>query len=130
VSGVSSVRVLSPHPDRVWRAVLWSVLLAWLGAGVAQLGLGLDLTAWLSWLPECRIRAWTGFDCPGCGMTRAWLLLAELRVVDAFHTHPLALPMLGATGFAAVRRSTKQRSTESQEQDDCRRHGSRAELHR
>lgn len=37
----------------------------------------------------CVIRKVTGFPCPGCGTTRAWLNLFKGHVVDAFYWHPL-----------------------------------------
>ena len=39
----------------------------------------------------CPIRLFTGFSCPGCGMTRAWrkILLGDIK--GAFYCHPLFL---------------------------------------
>ena len=40
-------------------------------------------------LPElCSFRRWTGTDCPGCGMTRAFISLAHGDVVAAWHYNP------------------------------------------
>jgi len=96
-------RVHSPHPDRVWQGLLVAALAGFGAAGVAQLGFGVDPSGWLAWLPDCRIRAWTGFDCPGCGMTRAWLLLAGWQLEASFRAHPLAGPLLVAAAVALGR---------------------------
>jgi hypothetical protein len=42
--------------------------------------------------PLCAVKALTGVDCPGCGMTRAFLLIGHGRIAEAADFHPLALP--------------------------------------
>lgn len=45
----------------------------------------------------CYTKALTGFPCPGCGMTRAWLSAFSLDFSSAFYYHPLFLfPVLVA----------------------------------
>ena len=47
--------------------------------------------------PQCTVSQLTGFDCAGCGMTRATHELLHLRVGRAFRYNPLvvaALPFL------------------------------------
>ena len=39
----------------------------------------------------CRMRAFTGMPCPGCGMTRAYLSLLHGNIKEAFFYHPLFL---------------------------------------
>ena len=52
--------------------------------------------------PECMFRAFTGWYCIGCGMTRALHALAHGDVLRAFSMNPLAVsllaisPLLGA----------------------------------
>ena len=43
----------------------------------------------------CPIKFATGVSCPGCGLTRAWLSVLELRLDLAFAYHPLfwAVPL-------------------------------------
>jgi len=39
-------------------------------------------------LPEtCMARAWSGRDCPGCGLTRSFVLLAHGHFRASFHMH-------------------------------------------
>lgn len=47
---------------------------------------------WRSPVPLCAVNAITGLDCPGCGMTRAFLLIGHGRVGEATKAHPLAVP--------------------------------------
>ena len=43
-------------------------------------------------LPElCSFRRWTGLDCPGCGMTRAFISVAQGDVVAAWGYNPASL---------------------------------------
>ena len=54
-------------------------------------------------VPLCAVKALTGVDCPGCGMTRAFLLIGHGRVAEARALHLLALPaFLVVAGMAAM----------------------------
>jgi hypothetical protein len=58
---------------------------------------------WRSPVPLCAINAFTGLDCAGCGMTRAFLLIGHGRVSEATDAHPLAVPaFLIVAGLAAA----------------------------
>ena len=57
---------------------------------------GCLLVAWM-WLElPCVIRFLTGWICPGCGMSRAWLALLHLDLAAAFYYHPMfwSVPVL------------------------------------
>lgn len=45
----------------------------------------------------CPIRFITGISCAGCGMTRAYAVFLQGRVLQAFHYHPLfwMVPLVG-----------------------------------
>lgn len=75
-----------------------------LAAGVflAHAGLGIDVVARLPDVILCPFRWLTGIDCPGCGMTRALLRLAQLRVHEALALHPLAPLLVAGLGWAAL----------------------------
>jgi hypothetical protein len=77
----------------VLRAAIAGVFALLLAALVANAAFGVDCTGLLQFLPGCPFRAATGAPCPGCGMTRAFLLLSQLRVGEAFAAHP-ASPFL------------------------------------
>ncbi|MBE5859049.1 MAG: DUF2752 domain-containing protein [Butyrivibrio sp.] len=48
----------------------------------------------------CPIKYFTGVSCPGCGMTRAWLMAFRLDFAGAFSYHPLF--MLGPVLILAI----------------------------
>ena len=43
------------------------------------------------YFPHCSFRALTGFDCPGCGTSRALHSLANGRIIEAFSYNPILL---------------------------------------
>ena len=47
---------------------------------------------WTSPVPLCAVNALTGLDCPGCGMTRAFLLIGHGRLSEATAMHPASIP--------------------------------------
>lgn len=49
-------------------------------------------TGWESPVPLCIFKWLTGFDCPGCGMTRAFLFIGHGRLADAATMHPASIP--------------------------------------
>lgn len=54
------------------------------------------LALWYIWDLPCVIRHITGFPCPGCGMSRAWLSVLQLNLGEAFRLHPMfwSIPIL------------------------------------
>ncbi len=73
-----------------------------LGVGfgaVLYFGLGLDLLAFPGWGVPCPFHAITGLACPGCGMTRALVLVSQLQWGPALRMNPLVFALLG---FAAL----------------------------
>jgi len=49
-------------------------------------------TGWESPFPLCIVKGLTGLDCPGCGMTRAFLFIGHGRFADAAAMHPASIP--------------------------------------
>lgn len=76
---------------------------AWLSLGLFVLvAIGLYI-AWNfaptdeSFYPKCLLHQWTGLHCPGCGTTRALVLVARGEFLYAFQFNPLlfvAIPCL------------------------------------
>ena len=62
--------------------------------------------ALVSEFPLCPSAGMFGLPCPGCGLTRATLLLLQGNVVRALALHPLVIPLapiyLGALGMLLV----------------------------
>ena len=74
-----------------------------LSCGVGHHAFGWNLEGWLPWLPGCAFRSVTGIPCPGCGMTRAFLLLSQLRVGDALCANPAAPALVASMAAWLVR---------------------------
>lgn len=68
-------------------------------------------TGWESPVPLCLVKGLTGLDCPGCGMTRAFLLIGHGRFSEAVSMHPASIPAflivagMAATGIARIVRN-------------------------
>ena len=56
--------------------------------------LGIDFREYLSHFSLCAFRAVTGIQCPGCGMTRAFLSLGQLKFKEAIQFNPFSLFLL------------------------------------
>jgi len=92
-----------PDPNTVFRAAVGVLIAVMVVAGAGYRVFGWDLGEWLPWLPGCAFRSVTGIPCPGCGMTRAFLLLSQLRLGDAFATNPASLALVAALAAWWVR---------------------------
>lgn len=61
-----------------------------------------DLAAAVPRLPSlCPVHALSGHDCPGCGMTRALVLLAQGELAASLRQHPFGAPVLAWAAAAA-----------------------------
>ncbi len=67
--------------------------------GFAVLGAA-AVAAALGWI-RCPLAALYHIPCPGCGMTRAILLLASGQVRDSLRTNALASPVLATSAILA-----------------------------
>jgi len=63
--------------------------------------LGLTFAAYMlretggnGWMPGCVFKKVTGFECPGCGMTRGTYALLHGRVGEAFGFNPVGMVLL------------------------------------
>lgn len=81
-------------------------LVIWMGLGAIAIFLFFFNPASASnqWFPKCPFRMVTGWQCPGCGSTRACYQLIHLHPVAAFKLNPLmvmTLPFIvyGFLGF-------------------------------
>ncbi len=75
---------------------------AWTAWSGASIGAGPDQVR----LIPCPVLAVTGVDCPGCGMTRACVALAQGEIASAWSFHPFAfllVPLALLVAFAPRR---------------------------
>ncbi len=92
-----------PRPDRVLQVSSLAVLTAVAASGLLATFAGIDLIDQLEWAPACAFRSWTGFECPGCGMTRALVLLGQFQFAASCSAHPAAPGVAIALGIGAAR---------------------------
>lgn len=83
-------------PEWVLRLLIAAVFTVVLVSGLAYAFLGMDFLTHSDLGLPCAFRSVTGSPCPGCGMTRAFLLLSQLRINDALATNPAAPFLAGA----------------------------------
>tara|TARA_B110000037_G_scaffold223129_1_gene302524 strand:- start:18514 stop:18897 length:384 start_codon:yes stop_codon:yes gene_type:complete len=81
------------HKDRA----LWVALVVLLLGFAAFM---LRETGGAGWMPGCVFRKTTGFDCPGCGMTRASYAALNGNLVAAFRYNPVGMVLLPLALFA------------------------------
>ena len=103
-TGSRSSRRRAPRPDTVLRAAIAAVFAVALVSGAAFHLAGVDLAERGVPLLFCPFRAATDLPCPGCGMTRAFLHLGQLRVADAVAANAFAPILAGAMVLRLLRR--------------------------
>ncbi len=54
----------------------------------------INLINYLAGIPLCPFHALTGKSCPGCGMSRAFLLLGQLKIIEALKMNLFSVPLL------------------------------------
>ena len=70
-------------------------------SGLAVVQIALTAAGWGAW--KCPIYSVSGIPCPGCGLSRAMLLLASGQWSAAIHMHAFAPVLLAAViGFAVA----------------------------
>lgn len=57
---------------------------------------------WESPVPLCLFSELTGRDCPGCGMTRAFIFIGHGRFAAAVAMHPASIPAYAIVAGMAV----------------------------
>lgn len=90
-------------PDGVLRGAIAAVLGVLIASAAGHAWLHVDALdyAWLA--PPCPFHLLAGVQCPGCGMTRAFLLLSQLRVGEAWRMNPAAPFLLAAMAWRLAR---------------------------
>lgn len=92
---VATAPVHRPKPTASWRR--WSIALLLVSPVVLAI---------LNEFPLCPSAGMLGLPCPGCGLTRATLLLVQGEFSRALALHPLVIPLapmyFAALGFFGV----------------------------
>ena len=79
------------------------LIIGWLGFFVLIRATGLSHDTLVRYLPVlCPFKFVTGIPCPGCGMTRAFLAIAEADFISAFDHNPFSIPFFVLTVLSAL----------------------------
>ncbi|MFD2256445.1 DUF2752 domain-containing protein [Luteolibacter algae] len=62
--------------------------------GLVLAAYALRETGGAGWMPGCFFRKATGFDCPGCGMTRGTYAFLNGRFLEGFLFNPVGIVLL------------------------------------
>lgn len=84
----------------IWKRVATLAALV-LALGVAAYFLKTQGPQQAAWMPKCLLHEWTGWHCPGCGMTRATHAALQGEFAIAWRFNPLGfvlfpIAMLGS----------------------------------
>lgn len=97
-------------PPRNYNAWFAGVLLAAVASGAAAVLYCFD-PATHCFYPVCRFHQWTGWNCPGCGATRAAYALLHGKLTLALRDNALLtlapFALLGRAGWLAVARRSR-----------------------
>ncbi|MEP2774873.1 MAG: DUF2752 domain-containing protein [Luteolibacter sp.] len=75
------------HKDR-------AICVSFVVLGLAFAAYLLRETGGAGWMPGCVFKQVSGFDCPGCGMTRATYASLHGRIGEAFRLNPVGMVLL------------------------------------
>jgi len=92
IKGQLSIPILAPLLEQRWVALLLE--------GIATLQVALVATGLGGW--QCPVRTVLGIPCPGCGLTRAMVLLLRGEWQAALSTHIFAPLFLAGLALMAV----------------------------
>lgn len=78
-------------------------LLGWMLVGLGLVAVSNTRLITFRLLPPCLFRTWTGWLCPGCGMTRAVIQWMQGHWAQAIRYNPLILLLVGFVFYCAAK---------------------------
>lgn len=81
-------------PEKLLYFSIGAILSLVLSSGVLFYFWKINLINYLPNIPLCPFHMFSGKPCPGCGMSRAFLLLGQLRIKEALEMNLLSMPLL------------------------------------
>lgn len=76
------------------RTIAAGILICSISSGIALYVFGVDVFEYLPKMHFCLFRLITGYDCPFCGTTRAFLALGQLNFSKAIAFNPLSIILM------------------------------------
>ena len=80
-------------PDKVMRMATGVIVCLTILSGLLLHCAEIDALHYLPGISLCPFHVITGMGCPGCGMTRAFLALGQLKLQQAIALNPFSLPL-------------------------------------
>lgn len=81
-------------PEKVFYFSICAILFLVIISGVLFFFWNKNLVGYLPGISLCPFHAITGKPCPGCGMSRAFLLLGQLKIKEALEMNLFSVPLL------------------------------------
>jgi hypothetical protein len=80
-------------PEKILRLSIGVILSLIFVSGILFFFWKINLINYLPNVTFCPFHAFTGKPCPGCGMSRAFLLLGQLRIKEALEINLFSVPL-------------------------------------
>ncbi len=80
-------------PEKILRLSIGVILSLIFVSGILFFFWKINLINYLPNVTLCPFHAFTGKPCPGCGMSRAFLLLGQLRIKEALEINLFSVPL-------------------------------------
>lgn len=80
-------------PDKVMRLATGVIVCLTILSGLLLHCAEIDALHYLPGISLCPFHVITGMACPGCGMTRAFLALGQLKLEQAIALNPFSIPL-------------------------------------
>jgi hypothetical protein len=82
------------QPEMILRFFVGIILCLVIASGVLSWFFEIDLMTYITGLSLCPFYTITGIPCPGCGMSRAFLLLGQLKIREALIMNFFSISLL------------------------------------
>ncbi len=79
---------------KLLQIVIYTIFFSLFVSSVLYYWKGIDLNNTLSHVILCPFKYLTGFECPGCGMTRAFISISQLKFYDALKYNFISYPLI------------------------------------
>ncbi len=87
------------RPEKVLRLCIGFILCIVLASGISFYCFDINLMNFIANLSLCPFHTITGTQCPGCGMSRAFLLLGQLKIKEALIMNVFSLALFFYMGL-------------------------------
>jgi hypothetical protein len=87
------IKIQELAPDTIMRIATGVIFSLVITSGVLLYFWEVDTIHYLPRVSLCSFHFITGIPCPGCGMTRAFLTIGQLKMKEAIALNPFSIPL-------------------------------------